>query len=113
MRLVLIPALVCCTLFAAAGTAMAAGIPTDKAELTQEITLRCVYDMGEFGNDGVQACIRADMAAAETLAGYPPEAKSIVDRCFSTLWSRGYGMVQRCVERDWKAAAPSPSSPSR
>lgn len=77
----------------------------DQADLVQEVTVRCIYDMGEFGDDAVQACMRADLAAAEALTGYPPAARGIVDRCTRALWTRGYAMVQVCVERDLAAEA--------
>jgi hypothetical protein len=77
----------------------------DKADLNQEVTLRCIYDVGEFGDDAVQACRLADLAAAEALTKYPPEAQAIVDRCMKSMWTRGYGMVQLCVDQDIAAAA--------
>lgn len=99
-------ALACAALLAGAGGAHAtAGIPKDKDELTQEITLRCIYDMGEFGEIGVQECTRADRAAAEALTRYPPQVQSVVDRCLQTQWGRGYATVQMCVEQDLAADA--------
>jgi hypothetical protein len=96
-----------CAAFVAAGAAHAdaATIPTDQAELTQEVNLRCIYDMGEFGDDAVQLCMRADLAAAEALMKYPPQVQPLVDRCLQAMWRRGYAMVQLCVEADIKAAA--------
>jgi hypothetical protein len=91
-----------CLLCAPTGAVLAA---EDKADLVQEVTLRCIYDMGEFGDDAVQACMRADLAAAEALTAYPADAQPVVDRCMKTMWTRGYGMVQGCVERDLAAAA--------
>ena len=79
---------------------LAARIPTDKSELTQEIYLRCLYDMGEFGDAGLQSCMATDLAAAEALTRYPPEARPVIDRCFDSKWTQGYGSVQACVERD-------------
>jgi hypothetical protein len=100
---------------AASATALLAGMlcwaplacfaAEDKADLVQEVTLRCIYDMGEFGDEAVQACMRADMAAAEALTAYPAVAQPVVARCMKSTWTRGYGMVQVCVERDLAAAA--------
>jgi hypothetical protein len=84
-----------------------AEIPKDKAELTQEVHLRCIYDMAEFGDDAVQMCVQAEVAAAEALTRYPPQAQPVVDRCLQAMWARGYQMVQVCVERDLKAGSAS------
>jgi hypothetical protein len=97
--------LACVALIPATKAFPAAGIPTDKAELTQEISLRCIYDMGEFGDEAVQLCMRTDLAAAEALTRYPPQAQPFVDRCFQTQWTRGYATVQMCVDEDLKAEA--------
>lgn len=77
----------------------------DEVNLTQEVILRCIYDVGEFGEQAVHACMRADLAAAEALKKYPAEAQAIVDRCREAIGTRGYGMVQVCVERDIAATA--------
>ena len=78
----------------------AAGIPDDPAEITQEIIMRCMYDMGEFGEIGVQACVKADLEAVEALRKYPPEAGRVIDRCFQSQWTRGYAVVRQCVDAE-------------
>jgi len=78
----------------------AADIPADPAEITQEVTMRCMYDMGEFGQAGMDACVKADLAAVEALKRYPPEAQPIIDRCFLARWTLGYSMVQQCVNAE-------------
>jgi len=78
------------------------GIPTDPADLTQEITLRCMYDMGEFGEAGMQACVQSDLDAVEALKQYPPQAQDLIARCVEAQWTRGYAMVQQCVDRALK-----------
>jgi hypothetical protein len=80
-------------------------IPKDRAELTQEATMRCIYDMSEFGDDAVRVCVEADLAAADALQNYPASQAGGVQRCLENLWARGYGMVQVCVEQDLAAAA--------
>lgn len=92
-------------LMLAGASADAVNIPTDPAELTQEISMRCIYDSGEFGDDAVQACMRADRAAANALMQYPADAEGVVNRCLAALWQRGYSMVQVCVEQDLEATA--------
>jgi hypothetical protein len=82
-----------------------AGAAQDDAELTQEIVLRCIYDIGEFGEAAVQECMRSERAAAQALEQYPPEVKPIVDRCRERYGVRGYGMTDRCVKRELAAGA--------
>ncbi len=86
-----------------ASHAAAAGLPEDPAEITQEITLRCMYEMGEFGDMGLQACVQADQEAVEALKRYPPEARATIDRCYQAMWSRGYALVRHCVDRELRA----------
>jgi len=87
----------------AASHAAAAGLPEDPAEITQEITLRCMYEMGEFGESGLQACVQADQEAVEALKQYPPEARAAIDRCYQSAWSRGFALVRQCVDRELAA----------
>jgi len=75
------------------------GIPTDQADLTQEINLRCMYEMGEFGDAGMQACVKSDLDAVAALRKYPPEAQDVIARCVQAQWTRGYAMIQQCVDR--------------
>jgi len=98
-RLAVFIALNCTTWLLPELAADAATIPKDPAEITQEITLRCMYDMGEFGQVGMEACVQADLAAVEALKRYPPEAQPIIDRCFQDRWTLGYSVVQQCVEK--------------
>ena len=100
----------CAALFASLACAQGqqAEIPKDKAELMQEVSLRCMYDMAEFGEDAVQTCMRAEVVAAEALTRYPPKVQPVVDRCLQAMWARGYQMVQVCVERELKAGSAPP-----
>ena len=75
----------------------------DKSDLTQEVVVGCIYGLGEFGEAAVQECIRSELAAAEALQAYPPDAKPIVDRCSKGFGARGYGMIEMCVKRDLAA----------
>lgn len=75
----------------------------DKSDLTQEVVVGCIYGLGEFGEAAVQLCIRSELAAAEALQAYPPDAKPIVDRCSKAFARRGYGMIEMCVKRDLTA----------
>src|SRR5512134_3948423 len=76
-----------------------------RAELIQAVNMRCIYEMGEFGNDAVHACMRLDLDAADALAQYPPEAQASIERCSGAMWMRGYAVVRVCVDRELRAAA--------
>jgi hypothetical protein len=76
----------------------------DKADLTQEIVLRCMHEIGEFGNDAVQMCIESETTAAEALKAYPAKSRPIIDRCLDRAWARGYQTVRLCADRDIEAA---------
>ena len=62
--------------------------------------MRCMYEMGEFGNLGMQVCVNADQEAVDALKHYPPEADAAIARCFQSLWTRGYAVVQQCVDAE-------------
>lgn len=93
-------ALICAVQLLFEQRARASGIPKDPADITQEINLRCVYDMGEFGEIGLKACVKADLDAVEALRKYPPEADAVIDRCFQSQWTLGYAVVRQCVEQE-------------
>ena len=87
------------------GASAARPLSEDKADLTQEIVLRCMHEIGEFGNDAVQSCIQSETAAAEALKAYPSHTRKIVDRCLDAAWARGYQTVKLCADRDIEAAS--------
>lgn len=80
--------------------ASAAGMPEDPAEIIQEITLRCMYEMGEFGDIGLQACVQADQEAVAAMKQYPPSAGEAIDRCYQSKWTLGYAVVRQCVDQE-------------
>ena len=71
-----------------------------EAELNTEMVVRCQYQMGEFGNEGIQVCIEGEREARVALAGYPDELEDIVKRCYRAMRKAGWGMVQTCSDRD-------------
>jgi hypothetical protein len=82
----------------------AAALPSDDADLLQEVVFFCHYHMGEFGVEAVRACVDRDLAAAKALEAYPAQAQKIVARC-ETLRGNGWSMVKACADRDLAAAA--------
>jgi hypothetical protein len=80
-----------------------AQVPRD-TEVTDEIVVRCIYHMGEFGIESVRACTAADLAAVRALSQYPAAANEIVTRCVRQTQHQGWGMVKTCADRDIEAA---------
>ncbi len=76
---------------------------SEETDLREEIVLRCHYDMGEFGVEGVRLCIEADNTALTALSAYPNAAKRIVSRCTRQMQTRGWATVQLCVDQDLAA----------
>jgi hypothetical protein len=83
----------------------AAVLPSDDADLLQEVVFFCHYHMGEFGVEAVRACVDRDLTAAKALEAYPVQAQKIVARCAETLRGSGWSMVKACADRDLEAAA--------
>lgn len=69
-----------------------------------EIVERCIYDIGEFGTEAVDMCVKQDRAAEKALLAYPPEAAPLIEACIKRAKAGGWVMVQRCVDR--RLAAP-------
>jgi len=71
-----------------------------EAELNSEMVIRCQYRMGEFGNEGVDTCVKAEREARVALADYPDEFEDIVRRCYREMSQAGWDMVQMCSDKD-------------
>jgi len=69
-------------------------------ELNAQMVVRCHYQMGEFGNAGVHACIQNERDARLALAGYPDELEGIVAQCYRTMRLAGWGKVKMCTDTD-------------
>jgi hypothetical protein len=65
---------------------------------------RCMYQVGEFGNEMVQSCVDDDLAAEKALSGYPAKTKPIVARCSRNVEETGWVIAQRCADKDIAAA---------
>ena len=74
-------------------------------ELNAQMVVRCQYQMGEFGNAGMHACIRSEREARAALADYPNELGDIVGRCYRTMRMAGWDSVKLCSDTDVSARA--------
>jgi hypothetical protein len=77
---------------------------TKEEDLRADIVYRCYYQMGEFGAEGVEACVEGELSAMQALKTYPQEASEIVQRCTKRLEPIGWEMVKSCADRDIAAA---------
>jgi hypothetical protein len=71
-----------------------------EAELNAETVVRCQYQMGEFGNEAINICVKSDREAREQLAEYPDEVADIVRRCNRVMHKAGWSMIKTCSDRD-------------
>ena len=71
-----------------------------EAELNSEIVIRCQYQMGEFGSEAIDACVKDERKARELLADYPDEVADIVKRCNRVMRKAGWSMIKNCSDRD-------------
>ena len=71
-----------------------------ETELNSDIVLLCQYQMGEYGSEGLDACVKAERAARTAMADYPDELEEIVGRCYRAVRMGGWHMVQRCSDKD-------------
>ena len=74
-------------------------------ELNAQMVVRCHYQMGEFGNAGLHACVRSEREARVALADYPDELEDIVGRCYRAMRVAGWDSVKLCSDRDIAAQA--------
>ncbi len=70
-----------------------------QAEDASEIVTRCIFDVGEFGSEAVDICVRYDVEARNALKDYPPEAAELIAKCTNRMKGGGWVMVKRCVDR--------------
>jgi hypothetical protein len=79
---------------------------TCHAQSSAEIVERCIYDIGEFGAEAIDICVKQDQAAEKALRSYPPEAAPVIEACTKRAKAGGWVMIQRCVDRQ---LAPPPA----
>lgn len=81
----------------------AAAAPTEE-ELKADIVYLCYNQMGEFGAEGVDTCVKAEQSAMQALSGYPQQHRAIVQRCKDRMQAAGWQMVKACADKDIAAA---------
>lgn len=88
-----------------AGTALPA-FPVSAAdgvkveEIRAAIVYRCYNLMGEFGAEGVDACVKGEQSAMQALSAYPQQAGEIVQRCTRHVEINGWELAKACVDKD-------------
>jgi hypothetical protein len=75
------------------------------SEEESEIIVGCHFSMGEWGQEGIQMCIRENMAVRAEVRAYPEEHQQIVERC-ARRRELGWSVVKKCVD-DEIAAGPA------
>ena len=80
--------------------AVSAADNTKEEDLRADILYRCYYQMGEFGAEGVDTCVKGELSAMQALKMYPQEASEIVQRCTERLEPIGWEMVKSCADRE-------------
>jgi len=101
------PRVIACIVLASAAflpCPVSAADNTKEEDLRADIVYRCYNQMGEFGADGVEACVKGELSAMQALKMYPQEASEIVQRCTTRLQPIGWEMVKSCADRDIAAA---------
>ncbi len=69
------------------------------AQTSADTVTRCIFDIGEFGNEAVDMCVRQDLAAEKELKNYPREADELIADCSTRMKAGGWVMVKKCVDR--------------
>ena len=92
-----------CILLAVAGLPafpVSAANDVKEEELRADIVYRCYNVVGEFGSEGVEACVKGELSAMQGLKAYPQEAGEIVRRCTRQVQITGWEWAKSCVDKD-------------
>ena len=92
-----------CILLAVAGLPafpVSAANDVKEEELRADIVYRCYNVVGEFGSEGVEACVKGELSAMQALKEYPREAGEIVQRCTRQVQITGWEWAKSCVDKD-------------
>jgi len=92
-----------CILLAVAGLPafpVSAANDAKEEELRADIVYRCYNVVGEFGSEGVEACVKGELSAMQALKAYPQEAGEIVQRCTRQVQITGWEWAKSCVDKD-------------
>lgn len=72
-------------------------------DVNADIVTRCYYEMGEFGNAGLDMCVQSEKKQRETLAAYPDDTEQVVRRCIVDFYIGGWQRIRSCVDADLAA----------
>src|SRR5574341_32502 len=75
-------------------------LPVIGADATDEVVVRCLYHVGEFGTEMFRICVDQDLAAAKALSQYSADSREIVARCTKRMQHKGWATVKLCVDRE-------------
>ena len=92
-----------CILLAGAGLPafpVSAANDAKEEELRADIVYRCYNLMGEFGAEGVQACVKGEQSAMQALSAYSQKTGEIVQRCTRQVQITGWEWAKSCVDKD-------------
>ena len=92
-----------CILLAGAGLPalpVSAANDAKDEELRADIVYRCYNVAGEFGSEGVEACVKGELSAMQALKAYPQHAGEIVQRCTRQVQITGWEWAKSCVDKD-------------
>ena len=92
-----------CILLAGAGLPafpVLAANDAKEEELRADIVYRCYNVVGEFGSEGVEACVKGELSAMQALKAYPQHAGEIVQRCTRQVQITGWEWAKACVDKD-------------
>ncbi|MBI1397288.1 MAG: hypothetical protein GC151_15055 [Betaproteobacteria bacterium] len=96
------------TMMLSLAAGLAAGTPGPvlaETDTKAETIFWCIHQVGEYGSEAVDVCVKEELAAIDALAKYPPEAQETVRLCEKRAGGRGLGAVRYCVDRDLEADA--------
>ena len=83
---------------------VAAAGATKEEDVRADIVYRCYNLIGEFGAEGVNACVKGELAAMQALLAYPRGAGEIVQRCTRQVQITGWELAKSCVDKNIAAA---------
>ncbi|MDX1488978.1 MAG: hypothetical protein R3268_12295 [Acidiferrobacterales bacterium] len=70
------------------------------AEIRTEIVIRCQTQMGEWGVEAVDICVKAEHESREALQKYPDEYFDVVRRCNRVMYRAGWNRIKLCSDKD-------------
>ncbi len=71
-----------------------------EAEIRTEIVIRCQQQMGEWGVEAIDICVKAEHESRRELEEYPDEFFDIVRRCNRVMYRGGWSRIKLCADKD-------------